>query len=193
MSTVLRLFAATSLSVVIALVADGATPSDESHPPRSSISDTAPLSSVEVLETGAIDREMAFAEDEVRAALGPGPLRFALAEDVKIAPTQHGTWEILPDGSRIWRLRVHSSNAANLNFGFNRYRLPQGATLHIIGETNGKYQGPYTSDDNKDHVWRVFEACSDGLYRFILFRVRGIWCHTRRGAARDALTSSGGP
>ncbi len=29
------------------------------------------------------------------------------------------------------------------------------------------------SDDDKDHVWRVFEACSDGLYRFILFRVRG--------------------
>jgi hypothetical protein len=160
MSTVLRLFAATSLSVVIASGADAATPSDGSHPPTSSHSDAALLSAVEVLKTGAVDREMAHAEDEVRAVFGPGPLRFALAEDVTIDSTERGTWDRLPDGSRLWRLRVHSPNATNLNFGFSRYRLPPGATLHIIGETDGKYQGPYTSDDNKDHgrLWTAMVA-----------------------------------
>ena len=43
------------------------------------------------------------------------------------------------------------ANATDLNFGFKRYQLPPGATLHIIGEADGYYQGPYTSDNNKDH------------------------------------------
>ncbi len=37
-------------------------------------------------------------------------------------------------------------------------------------------------DGNKNHVWRVFDACSDGLYRFILFRVGG-----NRNSAEDLL------
>jgi len=78
-------------------------------------------------------------------------MRFALPADVSISPDQGGTWENLPNGARLWRLRVHAPNATDLNFGFKRYRLPPGATLHIIGEADGYYQGPNTSDDNKVH------------------------------------------
>jgi hypothetical protein len=38
-----------------------------------------------------------------------------------------------------------------LNLGFSRFWLPEGATLHLISESNAYYQGPYTSKDNQAH------------------------------------------
>src|SRR6185503_15543972 len=58
-----------------------------------------------------------------------------------------GTWEVLQDGSRLWRLRIHSPGATDLNFGFTSFHLPKGATLHVVSELDGSYEGPYTAAD----------------------------------------------
>jgi hypothetical protein len=80
----------------------------------------------------------------------PGPLRFALPADVQVTPDTHGTWEEVSDGA-IWRLRVVAPGATDLNFGFARYRLPRGASLHIMSLDEAYFQGPYTAADNRDH------------------------------------------
>ena len=95
---------------------------------------------------------MARGEDEARAVFGPGPLRFALAEDVTTDSTERGTWDRLPDGSRLWRLRVHSPNATNLNFGFSRYRLPPGAL----------FSGPAIVEERL-RLYRAVEQCPSDL------------------------------
>src|SRR5947207_865209 len=61
------------------------------------------------------------------------PLRFAVPTPVQITPATDGTWEQVP-GGRIWRLRVASDGATDLNFGFTTYWLPEGATLHVVSE-----------------------------------------------------------
>ncbi len=78
------------------------------------------------------------------------PLRFAVAETVSITPATHGTWEEVP-GGRIWRLRVVSDGATDLNFGFSDCHIPAGATLHISSEGEDYFQGPYTARDDKPH------------------------------------------
>jgi len=78
------------------------------------------------------------------------PLRYAASSDVKITPYTHGTWENVT-GGRLWRLRIHSKGATDLNFGFTGYWLPDGATLHVMAENEPYFQGPYTAADNKSH------------------------------------------
>ena len=151
MITKLRPVFSTMLILAVVLAVCGIADARRGDPPKSMTLKAAAITEVQVLELEAVDRTALLAEDEARAASGPGPLRFALPDDVKKTPADSGTWEDLPDGGRLWRLRVHAPNATDINFGFTRYRLPPGATLHIISEDDDYFQGPYTSDDNKAH------------------------------------------
>ena len=96
----------------------------------------------------SIDAGALLAEDEQRR--DPNPLRYALPTPTWASPATHGTWEPV-DGGRLWRLRVHSPGATDLNFAFTRYWLPRGATLHVWVEEGGYYEGPYLASDNKEH------------------------------------------
>ena len=78
------------------------------------------------------------------------PLRYAVPSRVELSPATHGTWEHVP-GGRLWRLRIHSAGATDLNFGFSKFLLPEGATLHLCAEGEDYFQGPYTARDNKPH------------------------------------------
>jgi hypothetical protein len=40
-----------------------------------------------------------------------------------------GTWEHLPDGQMLWRLRVLSPDAVHLSFGFHKFDMPETASL----------------------------------------------------------------
>jgi hypothetical protein len=147
----LRPVFSTMLILAVVLAVCGIADARRGDPPRSMTSKAAAIERVPVLELEAVDRAKLLAEDKIRAGAGPGPLRFATLSDVKITPADGGTWESFPDGARLWRLRVYSPNATDLNFGFTRYRLPPGAMLHIISEDDDYFQGPYSSDDNKAH------------------------------------------
>ena len=140
---------ATVCGLVVALA--GSVAARESSPPPSTLMEVEPLERVMIEELTPIDPEALLAEDAARAALGPGPVRFALPEDIAMTPRTHGTWEVLDDGSRLWRVRVVSPGATDLNFGFTRFRLPAGATLHIVSEDFDRFLGPYAATDNRGH------------------------------------------
>ncbi len=141
-----RLPLGAAVTLALALAAPGWPRSGE--PPVSFQKSLRPLPTVESLALPAVDRAKRLAEDARRAK--PGPLRYAIPVDVAVTPESHGTWETLADG-RLWRLRVHSPGATDLNFGFTRYRLPAGATLHVWSESRSTYEGPYSDRDHKAH------------------------------------------
>ncbi len=97
----------------------------------------------------AVNQAERLAEDAANTK--PGPLRYAIPVDVSVTPDNAGTWEKLDDGERLWRYRMRAPGATDLNFGFTRYHLPPGATLHVISEAQHYYHGPYTSKDNMVH------------------------------------------
>jgi len=96
-----------------------------------------------------IDTDRLLAEDAKTAARGPGPQRFAAAVEILATPWTDGQWQALPDGSMAWYFTVNSPAATDLNFGFRRFRMPEGAALWI--SAGGKHEGPYTHADNETH------------------------------------------
>lgn len=96
-----------------------------------------------------IDRESLLEED--RKTPGPGPLRFALRHELVATPATDGEWERRADGARVWRLQVLAPAATDLNFGFGRFRLPEGAALWASAEDGRHWEGPYTHADNEVH------------------------------------------
>ena len=74
-------------------------------------------------------------EDIISDEADGGPKRFAVARKVLLTPANSGEWDQLADGSLIWRLKVYAAEAVHLNFGFNKFALPQGAALSITTAT----------------------------------------------------------
>ena len=117
----------------------------------------APLSQRRVVQAAVTVQRMvlpptdALAERNADAQSGVTiPLRYAVPSPVNLTPATHGTWEQVP-GGRLWRLRINSAGATDLNFGFSNFLLPEGATLHLCAEGEDYFQGPYTARDNKPH------------------------------------------
>ena len=137
-----------SLAVWALLVACSAF-AREGTPPLSRQRAVQPLGAIQQLILPATDVRSELAAD---AAAGVAtPLRYAVASQVAVSPATHGTWEQLPDG-RLWRLRIVSAGATDLNFGFTTFWLPEGATLHVCAEGHDYFQGPYAARDNKAHA-----------------------------------------
>lgn len=117
-------------------------------PPLSRQQKVQDLASVQQLVMPGTDKR---AQLDADARIGvTTPLRFAVPETVHVTPTTHGTWEPVR-GGRLWRLRVLSAGATDLNFGFSDCSLPDGATLHVYSEEEEYVQGPYNARDNKLH------------------------------------------
>ena len=78
------------------------------------------------------------------------PLRVASIETMVLDIGADTGW-IEVNGGRLWRTQFISEGATDLNFGFRRFRLPQGATVHVIGHDDrlpGYFQGAFTAADN---------------------------------------------
>lgn len=115
----------------------------------------APAALASVLHVPAVDpqRELAIdarSMDAERAAQGAVEkrLRVAVGHPVQATIDREGIWQDLPGGDRLWRLEVRSDNATDLRFGFSRFRVPQGVTLHVVDEVRRTYDGAYTSADS---------------------------------------------
>ncbi len=160
-----------SLVLVVVAVVMAAIPvaARQEQAPTSSREAVRPTYDVEALSLPAIEPELLLAEDALNKSAGPGPLRFALPVDVKVTPETHGTWESVPGGT-IWRLRVIARGATDLNFGFGRFYLTEGATLHVSSLQEAYFQGPYTAADNRDHLqlWTPVVPGSEAMIELFL-------------------------
>lgn len=125
----------------------GEMPYSLAHPAKAGVD--VPI--VEVAPVRPAERRRAADQQAV-----PGSKRLAVADarQVSISPEDHGRWDTLDDGSKLWRVRVRAEGATDLRLGFTRFDLPQGATLHVIGD-HDYYQGPYTRADGNEAGFRV--------------------------------------
>lgn len=128
--------------------AGGADP--DRDPPIERNESVRSLDRIAILRVAPVDAEAALAEDVQREANGL-PTRFAIAEWVDVSPGFDGTWESLPSGFSVWRLRVSSFGARSLNFGFVRYRMPAQGRLLIFSADQTQQLRAFTDADNEDH------------------------------------------
>lgn len=76
---------------------------------------------------------------------------FAKSHKTKITPKTHGSWQFTSNDQAVWRLRVYSKTAKSLNFGFTKYKMPQGGKLTLYSVDAKDIKGPFTAEDNEIH------------------------------------------
>ena len=101
-----------------------------------------------VVELPEVDGEALIREDADRESSGvKGPYRFGFNHAVDLGMTTHGTWSALPHGDRVWRLGIHCPAAYSINFVFDVYRIPEGASVFVYND-QGDRLGAFTAASN---------------------------------------------
>ncbi|WP_233993991.1 trypsin-like peptidase domain-containing protein [Salinibacter altiplanensis] len=128
----------------------GAASAQERTPPPSRHQTTVRATAEVALETlPSVDATTLRAEDrEARDQVGP--YRYGRTIDTHLSPSRDGTWEQLPSGRWLWRLRITSRDAISLSLGFSTFQLPPDATLFVHGPGDSAVHGPYTAADATD-------------------------------------------
>jgi hypothetical protein len=137
------------LALLATLVAPCLLADRPTTPPRSFLQATARPLDVPAWTAPALDVDALLAEDEANEMLGV-PFRAGLATPVLLSSAKEGRWDVLPDGSRIWRLRFDAGKAPWLSLVLSHFDLPEGAELHFYDEARQLVAGPFTSEDNRE-------------------------------------------
>lgn len=93
-----------------------------------------------------VDPVALLAEDE--QAPKDEPYRFGTPHDVQLTLANAGVWTELPDGGRIWRLRIASPGAYSINLLYDRFHIPAGGQLFIYNDDRSQVIGAFTSYNN---------------------------------------------
>lgn len=79
------------------------------------------------------------------------PWRFGKKMPVSLNVESNGLWEELPNGDRIWRLKIESADAQTINFIFNQFKLPVGTELYLYNEDRTDVRGAFNYKNNLPH------------------------------------------
>ncbi len=101
-----------------------------------------PTAVMEPVDVGAYLLEDSLAPKDV-------PFRFGATLDVDLGPDGAGVWTELPDGDRVWRLRIASDGAYSLGLLFDEYRLAAGSRLFVHDDSLAHVLGAYDERNNK--------------------------------------------
>ncbi|MEO8446978.1 MAG: T9SS type A sorting domain-containing protein [bacterium] len=96
------------------------------------------------------DTQRLIEEDKVTEAGMDMPFRFGYNFDVNYDLQNSGVWEVLSDGSRVWRLAIRSEDAVSINLAYKNFVLPQGATFFVYNLDKSYIYGAFTELNNSE-------------------------------------------
>ena len=82
----------------------------------------------------------------IEDSINGGSTRFAYPVLGNYTPYNSGVWEQLPDGSKLWRLKVKVPDALSTHTYYNRFWLPDGAKFFVYSEETEQFIGAVTSE-----------------------------------------------
>lgn len=97
-----------------------------------------------------IDTDQLLAEDKITEAAMDMPFRFGYNFDVNYDLQNSGVWEVLSDGSRVWRLAIRSADAVSINLAYKNFVIPQGATFFVYNLDKSYIYGAFTELNNTE-------------------------------------------
>lgn len=78
------------------------------------------------------------------------PLRIGVILPVSYSLSNAGTWTDLPNGDRLWRLKIDAQGALATSLYYKDFHLPEGATLFVYNANQTQLIGSFTSDNNQE-------------------------------------------
>ena len=96
------------------------------------------------------------AQDQVNDQDKSIPWRFGKNHAVNLDLDNSGTWSVLEDGTRVWRIGLECPNALSVNFEFHDFRPAPGGRIFVLDQWGG-HIGAFTaaSDPMGTHVLGV--------------------------------------
>ncbi len=79
-----------------------------------------------------------------------GALHFAHKIPVNINPENSGETFYTEDGTKVWRVRIHSQDAYSLNVIFDTFRIPEGAKLFLYDPERRHVLGSFTCENHQE-------------------------------------------
>ncbi len=77
-----------------------------------------------------------------------GNFRFAVPIEVNFDTGNSGVWTDLPNGGRLWQLKLRSKNALQLAVAFNDFDLPIGSKLFFYSPDYQQVRGAFSDSNN---------------------------------------------
>lgn len=96
-----------------------------------------------------VDVPALLAQDAIEEQQGL-PFRFGFPHEVDLNLNNSGTWEVLADGSRLWRLNIYSPGATTINLIYNDFWLPKNSEFFIYNENKSEVIGAFTYLNNNE-------------------------------------------
>lgn len=127
---------------------------------------------VTFVEPPDVDRYLA--ED---AANGYRPLRYGalMSTDVGIDdPTSGGVWDVLEDGSKVWRFKVYSPGAYSIGLEFDDFLLPVGSYCTLYDEDLRTFYGAYGAVNNQPNEEILLEPFPGDMVVFEYVQPAGV-------------------
>ena len=92
-------------------------------------------------------------EKEDKEHLNSGFKSFRFAENilVDIDTENEGVWVDLPEGGKVWFVKINSPGAYSLSVLLNHYRIPRGAKMFIYNPDKSHVRGAFTYKNNKSN------------------------------------------
>lgn len=91
------------------------------------------------------DIEALRAEDAVTDNTGTAPWRFGFNNFTNLNFHNSGTWYDLPNGDRVWLLKVKCDQALTVNLTFNETEIPEGNELYVYNEDKSFILGKFSA------------------------------------------------
>ena len=135
------------LSLLICLLTCSIVAFGQLHESGMPVADRHDLPAAEAVEMPGIDVPALMAEDAVDLNYNL-PLRFAFPHPVSLNLNNSGTWTQLREG-RVWRLSIRCPEALNINFLYDDFYMPPGATLFLYNKQGTQTIGAFTANNNK--------------------------------------------
>ena len=102
---------------------------------------------IPVLTMPTVDVRALLHEDEMeREEKTQIPFRFGKDIDVDIDIKKAGTVKELPNGDKLWLLKIHCPDAFSINLIYDRFRLAEGSKFFIYNEDRTMILGAFTPE-----------------------------------------------
>ncbi|WP_299898482.1 T9SS type A sorting domain-containing protein [uncultured Aquimarina sp.] len=160
----IRKFICVSVSLLFTVVVFGQVTNE--LPKSSEVQFSKTLDNVEIpsVKMASIDLEALKKEDAINDQDKSKVYRFGHEFKVDLGIANAGVWTELPNGDRIWRIRIISEGANTLNFVFNSFRLPEGGKVFLYNEDKSFHLGAYTDKmNNPDETIGTWLADGDNI------------------------------
>ena len=128
-----------SIQNVFCQISEGGTPI--------SFSKNVISSAIPTIVMQSIDVQAVLQEDEKPKEKNTlSPFKFGLAIDVDIDLKKMGLKEELPNGDKLWLLKIHSPGAYSINLIYNDFKLASGSKLFVYNEEKTMVLGAFTPE-----------------------------------------------